>query len=170
MRDSLRGLDFKDFRDIPNFEVRLSRFLNELDEELNYWRGYEGKNGEINIRYPIAGFACLDGENVVAISYYIVPKKWSLRWIYDCIFRPKGLEIGVVVKKDYHRRGIADHLNYLRLDLLRELGYHQYWFRVDYDNVPSMRLSEKHIRQMNGKIWKKTDKQVYFVVDLDKEE
>jgi RimJ/RimL family protein N-acetyltransferase len=167
MRESLRGLDLQCFRNIPNFEGRLSKFLNELDEELEYWRGYEEKNGEIKIRDPIAEIACLDGENIIAISYYIVPKKWSLRWIYDRIFRSKGLEIGVVVKKDYHRRGIAEHLNYLRLDLLRELGYHQYWFRVDQDNIPSMRLSEKHIRQVNGKIWKKTDKQVYLVVDLD---
>ena len=169
MRDSLRDLDFKDFRDIPNFDEKLSKFLNELDEELDYWRGYEEKNGEIKIRYPIAGLACLDGEMIVAISYYIVPKKWSLRWVYDRLFRPKGLEIGVVVKKDYHRRGIANHLNHLRLDLLRELGYHKYWFRVDHANVPSTILSEKHTREMNGKIWKKTDKQVYFVVDLDKE-
>jgi hypothetical protein len=115
MPGSLRGLDFKNFNDIPNFEEKLSKFLNMLDEELDYWRGYEDKNGEIKIRYPIAGIASLDGENIIAISYYIVPKKWSLRWIYDLIFRPKGPEIGVVVKKDYHRRGIADHLNYLRL-------------------------------------------------------
>ena len=167
MRDSLKGLVFSDFREISNFDKKLSNFLNELDEELCYWRGYEDKDGDIKIRYPVAGIACLDGEKIVAISYYIVPEKWRPRWIYDRLFRPKGLEYGVVVKKEYHRRGIANHLNYLRLNLLRELGHNTYWFRVDHDNIPSMRLSEKLIHQVDGKIWKKTDKQVYFMVELE---
>jgi hypothetical protein len=93
MRESLRSLEFKDF------EEKLSHFLNNLDKELKFWRGYHEKNGQRSIRYPVIGYACLDGDKIVAISYYITPKILSPRWIYDRIFRPKGLEGGVVVKK-----------------------------------------------------------------------
>jgi hypothetical protein len=36
MRESLRTLDLKYFRNNPNFEGKLSKFLNELDEALEY--------------------------------------------------------------------------------------------------------------------------------------
>jgi GNAT superfamily N-acetyltransferase len=169
MCDSLSGLDFKDFRDVDDFDEKLARFLDDLNEELKYWRGYEMKNGERRIRYPMAGLACLDGEEIVAISYFVVPKKLSPRWIYDKLFRPKGLEYGVVVKKAYQRRGIANQLSNLKLDILQELGYTQYWFRVDSDNIPSMQLSSNYTRKMKGEIWKKTDKQVYFTVNINRD-
>ena len=169
LTDSLKGLEFKNFRDVSDFEDKLSRFLNELDEELIYWRGYEEINGQRGIRYPIRGHACLDGEKIVAINYFIVPRILSPRWIYDRIFRRRGFEIGVVVKKDYQRRGIADHMNSLRVELFRELGIEEYWFRVDKDNIASMRLSEKHTEQMRGKIWKETKDQVYFLININKD-
>jgi GNAT superfamily N-acetyltransferase len=170
IRDSLRGLNFKNFKDIKNLDGKLAYFLNELDEELFHWRGYVEKNGKRSIRYPITGIACIDGDEIVAISYFVIPKKFSPRWIYDKLFRPKGLEYGVVVKKEYHRRGIANHLSDLKIELLREMGYSQYWFRVDSDNFPSLQLSNKYTSKMGGKVWKKTEEQVYFTVDINSDD
>jgi RimJ/RimL family protein N-acetyltransferase len=167
--ESLKDLEFKDFREISNFEDKLSTFLSELGEELFYWRGYEKFNGCRRIMYPVMGHACLDGEKIVAINYFIVPRILSPRWLYDKVFRRRGFEVGVVVKKEYQRRGIADHMNSLRPKLLEELGVEEYWFRVDKDNVASMRLSEKHTDEMKGKIWKKTKDQVYFIINVNKD-
>jgi GNAT superfamily N-acetyltransferase len=160
---SSEGLKYLKFKDIPDFESKLHLFLENLDEELVYWRGYEEKDGERRVRYPIVGYACLDGEEIVAISYYIVPRKLSLRWIYDRLFRPNGLEKGVVVKKEYQRLGIAKHLDKIKLGLLRELGHTQYWFRVDLDNLPSLSWAEKNA----SRVWKRTDDQVYFVFEVE---
>jgi hypothetical protein len=168
MVNSLKDLNFCYFKNIKNFNEKISKFLDDLNEELKFWRGYIEKNGKRSIRYPVTGIACLDKEDIVAIAYFVVPKKLSPRWIYDRLFRPKGLEYGIVVKKEYHRKGIANHLSNLKLDLLHQLGYDQYWFRIDIDNIPSMQLAKKYLQKVNGKIWKKTRKQVYFLVDTRK--
>lgn len=169
MAESLKGLEFKNFRDISNFEDKLSKFLNELDEELMYWRGYEEVNGRRRIRYPMMGHACLAREKIVAINYFIVPRILSPRWLYDKIFRRRGFEVGIVVKKEYQRRGIADRMNSLRVELFKKMGVEEYWFRVDKDNIASMRLSEKHTEEMRGKIWKETEDQVYFIININKD-
>jgi len=165
MRDSLMELEFKNFKDIPNFDEKLQGFLDSLDDELEHWRGHEEKNGRLRVRYPMVGYACLDGDKIVAISYYIVPEKFSPRWFFDLFFRPKGFEGGAVVKKEYHRRGIASHLNSLKMGVLREMRVNHFWYRVDYDNTPSLKFAEK----MGRKPWRKTEKQVYYSVEIEED-
>lgn len=167
VRESLKGLNFKNFEAIPDFDMKLSEFLDRLDEELKYFRGYEEKDGQRGIRYPAVGYACLYGEKIVAISYYIVPKKFSFRWFFDLLFRPSGLESGAVVKKEYQRRGIAKHLASLKEDIIRRMGYRESWYRTDSDNVAMLRWSENEDRYG---LWKRTDKPVFFTVKLDEGE
>ncbi|MBD3207169.1 hypothetical protein GF319_12620 [Candidatus Bathyarchaeota archaeon] len=163
MRESLKGFKFKNFREIPEFEDKISVFLDGLDEELVHWRGYELRAGRRALRYHTEGYACLDGDKIVAISFYIFPRKFTLKWLHDLIFRPRGPEAADVVKKDYQKRGIARHLTRLKLQILQDIGLKNYWFRTDADNIAVLNWAEKN----NRRIWKKTNKQVYFSVNLD---
>ncbi|MBD3204851.1 GNAT family N-acetyltransferase, partial [Candidatus Bathyarchaeota archaeon] len=149
-RQSLEDLEFKNFEEITEFDAKLGDFLGSLDEELVHWRGYEKVNGKIRVNYPMIGYACMDNGKIIAISYYVTPRIMGPRWLYDLIFRPRGYESGVVVKKEYHRRGIASHLNQLKMGLLRERGVKQFWYRIDLDNDPSLRFAEN----LGRNVWK----------------
>lgn len=165
MRESLKDFEFKNFNEISDFEDKLAMFLDGLDEELVHWRGYEIRDGRRALRYHNEGYACLDDGKIVAISYYVFPRKFSLKWLHDLFFRPKGPEAGDVVRKDYQKRGIGRHLTYLKLQILRNMGLKNYWYRTDIDNVAVLNWAEKN----NRKVWKKTDKQVYFSINLDRD-
>lgn len=163
MRESLKGLEFRNFDEIPDFEEKLSEFLNRLDEELKHWRDYVEKGGKRSIPHPISGYACLDDDKIGAISYYILPKMFSKRYFIDLLFHPKGVETGVVTKKEYQRRGIAKHLRDLLIDIMRKKGIKRCWIRTDSNNIAMLKWVEKR----GDKIVKRTNKQIYFASNLD---
>jgi hypothetical protein len=46
------------------------------------------------------------------------------------------------------------------------MGVKHFWYRIDSDNVASIQWAKK----LGRRIWKRTDKQVFFSVNLDEDE
>jgi ribosomal protein S18 acetylase RimI-like enzyme len=162
MRDSLKGLECKNIKEILYFDEKLSEFLNSLDEELKTWHDYVEKNGKRNIPYPIAGFACLDGEKIVGLQYFSDPKKFSVRYFIDLLFHSKEVGEGVVVKKEYHRRGIGQHLWNSCRDLLLKMGYERIYHKTDPENIAIIKWNEK----IGSKIVRKKKDRIHYVINL----
>ena len=168
-RESLKGLEFRNFAEIPEFDEKLTEFLNGLDEELKTWRDYVEKNGKRGIPHGITGYACLDCEKIVGISYFHVPKKLRIRYFINLLLArasPKEAAIGSVVKTEYQRRGIFGHLFDLRNELMRETGYGRVRYVTDFNNIAMLKWGEKK----KHRIVKKTDKEIYFVYNLADDE
>ncbi|MFQ6053731.1 MAG: hypothetical protein ACE5OO_05850, partial [Candidatus Bathyarchaeia archaeon] len=162
MREALKGLEFRNFEDIPDFDNKLSEFLNSLDEEVKHFRGWVEEEGALRLRYPAYGYACLDGDEIVAISYYNVPRKNSIYHFIDLLLRPEGAETGAVTKKEYQRRGISSHLEKLKGELMRKKGFKHYWYRSDSDNIAMMKWEEKK----GNKPVKRTRKKLFYLINL----
>jgi len=166
-RGSLRGLRFESFLEIPDFDGKLTEFLNSLDDELNTWRDYVEKNGKRSIPHIIAGYACLDGEKIIGISYFFVPKKLRIQYFINSLLArapQKAAEAGFVVKKEYQRRGIAVHLLDLKNDIARKMGYKHIIYSSDSNNIAVLKLAEKR----GDSIVKTTDKKIYFAYNPGK--
>ena len=116
MDDSLEGLTFANFNDIPNFNEKLSKFFNEM-------QNIAGPQGIRLIPRPISGYACQDGERVVAISYYIIPKRFSLNYLMKYFSRPAKVEMGTVIIQEYRSRGVHRELIRLVKEMIRFRGY-----------------------------------------------
>lgn len=161
-RESLKGLEFKNVTEISDFCEKLAEFLNDLDEELETWRDYVEKNGKRSIPHRITGYACLDREKIVGIYYFSLSKKFSVRYSIQRLFLPREAQIGILVKKEYQRRGIATHLRELTRDLLRELGYKREVSSVDSDNIAGLKYANKG----GSRIEKRDDEEIHFVYNL----
>jgi len=161
---SLKGLEFKDFSEILDFDKKLSKFLDSLDEELQTWRDHTEKNGKRRIPHAIDGYACLDDENIVGIGYFFRTKKDKVRYfinlLFGCSF--KEAEWGGVVKKEYQRRGISTHLFDLCVKKMKKLGYARVKWYADSNNIRALKWSEN----MAHRIVKRADKKFYFVYNL----
>lgn len=163
--EGLSGLEFRNFEEIPDFDKKLTEFLNGLDEELKTWRDFAEKNGKRSIPHGItAGYACLDGDKIVGI-YYLFPlrphaKKYSFMYFPSFLFPQEEIESASVVKKEYQRRGIFKHSRNLVLDLAREMGYKGYIYSVDTSNIWSGAMKR------GDRIINRTDKKIYFVSNL----
>ena len=116
MDDSLEGLTFANFKDIPNIGKKLSKFFNETQR-------IAGPQGFRLIPRPMAGYACQDGERVVAISYYIIPKRFSLNYLMKYFSRPPKAEMGTVILQEYRSRGVHRELIRQVQELMRIRGY-----------------------------------------------
>lgn len=114
--DSLKGLTFVNFKDIPDITKKLSIFFGET--QLN-----AGSQGYRLIPRPIAGYACLDGDRIVAISYYIIPKKMSKNYLMKYLLRPVKVETGTVIMQEYRNRGIYRELIAKVQELMHSKGY-----------------------------------------------
>ncbi len=116
MDDSSENLTFASFNDIPDISKKLSKFFYETQSIV-------GSQGFRLIPRPIAGYACLDGERIVAISYYIVPKRLSLNYLMKYFFRPAKVEMGTVIMKEYRSRGVYQELIRNVDEMMRRRGY-----------------------------------------------
>jgi hypothetical protein len=115
MDESLKNFTFANFSDIPDINKKLSNFFNETQ----YIAGSQGVR--LTPR-PIAGYACLEGEQIVAISYYIIPKKLSLNYLMK-FFRSAKVETGTVIKQEYRGIGIYRELIRNVQELMQSRGY-----------------------------------------------
>jgi RimJ/RimL family protein N-acetyltransferase len=163
--ESLKGLKFRSFQEIPDFNKKLTAFLNSLDEELETWRDYIEKRGKRSIPHRITGYACLDGEKIIAIYYFFVPKKLQIRNFINLLFvgTLKMAEAGSVVKREYQGCGIGIKLFNLTVNLAREMGYKRLIYVIDCNNIAALKLAEKQ----GCRILRITNKKKYFIADLD---
>ena len=106
------------------------------------WLQSLGQLDSITIGLWVTGFMLLFVVMGVRVAFAAALAGFiGLLWIFSARM---GFEKGVVVKKEYHRRGIANHLNSLGLGMLRDMGVKHFWYRIDSDNLSSLKFAEKH--------------------------
>jgi hypothetical protein len=116
MDDSLNRLTYANFKDIPDITKKLSIFFNET--QIN-----AGSQGFRLIPRPIAGYACLDNGRIVAISYYIIPKKRTMNYLQKFLLQPVKVETGTVIMQEYRNRGIYRELISKVQELMHSKAY-----------------------------------------------
>jgi len=162
-RPSLPALTYVNLADVPDFEEKISNFINDLDEELITWRDYKIEDDKKKLKNKVIGYACLDGDKIIAINYWTDYKKYTLRYFIFKLFFFKEYEGGMVAKKNYQKLGITTDLKKLRDSLAQKYGYVRSIGGFDADNKAMLDYSQK---RKYGTI-KKTDKTIYYFFNLD---
>jgi len=117
MTMDLMGLQFKKFDEIKDFENKLSIFLRSLEVELLTWRDYVERDDKRFIPNPIKGIACLDGDQIIGISYFGHKNRSFIEKIFWLLFSKRETVTGAVVKKEYQGRGINTHARKLKKNI-----------------------------------------------------
>jgi GNAT superfamily N-acetyltransferase len=114
--DSQGSFTYANFNDIPDFREKLRVFFSEA-------QAIAGAQGYRFTPRPMVGYACIDGERIVAISFYIIPKKDSLNYLGKYLFRPPKVEMGTVIMQEYRGLGVYRELISRVQELMRKKGY-----------------------------------------------
>lgn len=103
-------------------------------------------------------------EKIVALSYFCLPQKYSIKYFINKIFPPKEAETGAVVKKEYQRRGINAYSRIVTHKLMLKLGYQRTILRIDVNNITGLKSAQK---LPGAKVIKKTDNNIYCFRELN---
>ena len=116
MDDPLKGFTYANFNDISDLIEKLRVFFSES-------QAIAGAQGYSFTPRPMAGYACIDGARIVAISFYIIPKKDSLNYLGKYLFRSPKVEMGTVIIHEYRGLGVYRELISRVQELMRKKGY-----------------------------------------------
>ena len=160
---NINKLLLKKISEIDDFDDKLDIFLRSLNEELVTWRDYEERGGKFVIPNPIAGFAALDGDNIIAITYFGHKKRNLFEYIFWLLFSERETETGAIVKKEYQRKGINRRFRDLKIEYMKELGYKRNIIRIDKTNIAAINGLEKSKTAIKSG---EDDDAVYYFRDL----
>jgi len=131
------------------------RFINDQNDETLYFWGDWTIDGEDMILRPLErfGYACLDGDNVVAIVYFL---RLGPQFGYGdrCVY-PAG-----VTRKDYRGRGIGTKLYELSESLIRSLGMERISMAPRCDIKTGVTYNELSPIVFKYGTWKEVERQI----------
>jgi len=153
------------FRDISDFKRKVNNFLDGLDlnMELRYWHDYNEVGNKRYLPDNYDGYAAIYNNEIIGISYFGYPKKWSLRWLLNFLFPVRRTEIGSVIKKEYQKMGVASSMHPYKEKLAKHLGIQEFYSKVEQINKGTIKYAKE---KLGGQIIDEDEKYVYFIFNL----
>lgn len=154
-------------KDIKDLELKISNFLNSMDEEIRYISGIKDVNGFKSFIFPIIGFACLNDGKIIGLRYQELPRPYTLKYLKELFFPTKIIPTHIIVKKEHQRKGIWTKLSILGNNFLYEIGYRENLIIIDNEHEIRLKIARN---QQGLRYIKKTKYATYYAQKIEYKE